>query len=76
MQNYSIILPELENIKFSISSSLPPEECVLVKPHSLKDENNKNKPLLLLGWQKISRLWASSINRKKLLVSQVLIPQC
>ena len=61
----SVIPPELENGKFSLPSFLPPEECVLVKPHSLKDENNKNKPLLLLGWQKISRLWASSINRKK-----------
>ena len=62
----SVIPPELENGKFSLPSFLPPEECVLVKPHSLKDENNKNKPLLLLGWQKISRLWASSINRKKI----------
>ena len=38
---------------------------MLVKPHSLKDGNNKNKPfLLLLGWHKISRLWATFIIRK------------
>lgn len=38
---------------------------MLVKLHSLKDRNNKNKPfLLLLGWHKISRLWATFINRE------------
>lgn len=60
-----VILPELEEHK--ILSSIPfATRCMCAcKATQLKTRNNKNKPFLwLLCWQKISVLWASSVDGK------------
>lgn len=65
------------SINFFLPLPLPPGACMLVKHHTLKDGNDKNKHFLwLLCWQRISVLRTFCLSRKNSLVHVFLLPQC